>query len=38
MRLLDAGCGGGSITLGLAEAVAGGEAVGIDASTEAVAT
>jgi ubiquinone/menaquinone biosynthesis C-methylase UbiE len=30
MRLLDAGCGQGSITLGLAEAVADGEAVGID--------
>ena len=30
MRLLDVGCGPGSITLGLAEAVAPGEAVGID--------
>jgi SAM-dependent methyltransferase len=30
MRLLDAGCGGGSITLGLAEAVAPGEVVGVD--------
>jgi ubiquinone/menaquinone biosynthesis C-methylase UbiE len=30
MRLLDAGCGPGSITLGLAEAVAPGEAFGID--------
>jgi len=55
MRLLDAGCGAGSITLGLAEAVttgvsttprrsrprgrgAGGEAVGIDASSEAIAS
>ena len=30
MRLLDVGCGAGSITLGLAQAVAPGEAVGID--------
>src|SRR5262245_12500886 len=30
MRLLDAGCGPGSITLGLAAAVAPGEAIGID--------
>lgn len=30
MRLLDAGCGSGSITLGLAEVVAPGEVVGID--------
>ena len=30
MRLLDAGCGGGSITVGLAEAVSPGEALGID--------
>jgi ubiquinone/menaquinone biosynthesis C-methylase UbiE len=30
MRLLDAGCGPGSITLGLAAAVAPGEAVGVD--------
>src|SRR5215208_7411927 len=30
MRLLDAGCGGGSITLGLAEVVAPGEVVGVD--------
>jgi ubiquinone/menaquinone biosynthesis C-methylase UbiE len=37
MRLLDAGCGPGSITLGLAEAVAPGEAAGIDASAERVA-
>ena len=31
MRLLDLGCGPGSITIGLAEAVAPGEVVGIDA-------
>ena len=30
MRLLDCGCGPGSITLGLAQAVAPGEAIGID--------
>lgn len=30
MRLLDAGCGGGSITLGLAEVVAPGEVIGVD--------
>src|SRR5215212_8050002 len=30
MRVLDAGCGGGSITLGLAAAVAPGEVVGVD--------
>jgi len=30
MRLLDCGCGPGSITVGLAEAIAPGEAVGID--------
>jgi SAM-dependent methyltransferase len=30
MRLLDAGCGGGSITVGLAEAVALGSVVGLD--------
>ena len=30
MRVLDVGCGPGSITLGLAEAVAPGEAVGVD--------
>jgi ubiquinone/menaquinone biosynthesis C-methylase UbiE len=30
MRLLDCGCGPGSITLGLAEAVAPGEVVGLD--------
>jgi SAM-dependent methyltransferase len=32
MRVLDAGCGPGSITLGLADAVAPGEVVGIDLS------
>ena len=37
MRLLDAGCGAGSITFGLAEAVSGGDAVGLDASSEAIA-
>jgi len=36
MRLLDAGCGPGSITLGLADAVAPGEVVGLDASAEAL--
>ena len=36
MRLLDAGCGPGSITLGLAAAVAPGEVVGIDAAPEAI--
>jgi ubiquinone/menaquinone biosynthesis C-methylase UbiE len=42
MRVLDAGCGPGSITLGLAEAVSGrdgvraGEAIGIDASANAI--
>lgn len=30
MRVLDVGCGPGSITLGLAEAVAPGEVVGVD--------
>lgn len=38
MRLLDAGCGPGSITIGLAEAVAPGEVTGIDASDEAIAS
>jgi ubiquinone/menaquinone biosynthesis C-methylase UbiE len=37
MRLLDVGCGPGSITIGLAQAVAPGEAVGVDASDEAIA-
>ena len=36
MRLIDAGCGPGSITTGLAEVVAPGETVGIDASPDAV--
>jgi SAM-dependent methyltransferase len=36
MALLDCGCGPGSITLGLAEAVSSGRAVGIDVSSEAV--
>src|SRR5207302_57957 len=36
MRLLDIGCGPGSITLGLAEVVAPGEVVGIDLRPEAV--
>jgi ubiquinone/menaquinone biosynthesis C-methylase UbiE len=38
MRLLDAGCGPGSITLGLAAAVAPGEVTGIDLSAESVRT
>ena len=37
MRLLDAGCGPGSITIGLAERVAPGEVVGIDVSAESIA-
>ncbi len=37
MRLLDIGCGPGSITLGLARTVAPGEAVGIDRSAESIA-
>lgn len=37
MRLLDCGCGVGTITLGLAEAVAPGEAVGIDFQAAQVA-
>lgn len=36
MRVLDCGCGPGSITLGLAQAVAPGEAIGIDASADAI--
>ena len=36
MRLLDAGCGAGSITIGLAEATEDGEAIGIDAFEEAI--
>ena len=37
MRLLDAGCGPGTITAGLARAVATGEVVGIDLSEEVLA-
>jgi ubiquinone/menaquinone biosynthesis C-methylase UbiE len=37
MRLIDAGSGPGSITIGLAAAIAPGEAVGVDASDDAVA-
>jgi SAM-dependent methyltransferase len=36
MRLLDAGCGPGSITIGLADAVAPGEVIGIDVNGDAV--
>jgi SAM-dependent methyltransferase len=36
MRLLDAGCGPGSITLGLAERIAPGDCIGIDADTAAI--
>jgi SAM-dependent methyltransferase len=36
MRLLDAGCGPGSITLGLAQEVAPGEAVGVDANATSI--
>ena len=36
MRLLDCGCGPGSITVGLAQAVAPAETVGIDASPDAI--
>jgi ubiquinone/menaquinone biosynthesis C-methylase UbiE len=38
MRLLDVGCGPGSITAGLAKRVAPGETIGIDASAEVIAT
>jgi ubiquinone/menaquinone biosynthesis C-methylase UbiE len=38
MRVLDCGCGPGSITLGLAELVAPAEVIGIDASAELIAT
>lgn len=38
MALLDAGCGPGSITLGLAEAVGPGEVVGVDVSAEILVT
>src|SRR5216110_3547151 len=37
MRLLDVGCGPGSITRGLAERVAPGEVIGIDLSRETLA-
>ncbi|HRJ43578.1 MAG: methyltransferase domain-containing protein [Caldilineaceae bacterium] len=37
MRLLDCGCGPGSITVGLAELVAPGEVIGIDASADLIA-
>ena len=36
LRVLDAGCGPGSITLGLAEAVAPGEVVGVDEDETAI--
>ncbi len=36
MALLDAGCGPGSITLGLAEAVAPGEVIGVDISSSSL--
>src|SRR5438552_704358 len=36
MKLLDAGCGPGSITIGLAEAVAPADTIGIDASADAI--
>lgn len=36
MSLLDAGCGPGSITVGLAEAIAPAQAMGIDASAESI--
>src|SRR5687768_14970495 len=36
MRLIDCGCGPGSITLGLAEAIAPGEVVGVDVSEGAL--
>jgi SAM-dependent methyltransferase len=35
-RLLDVGCGPGTVTLGLAERVAPGEVIGVDASTDAL--
>jgi ubiquinone/menaquinone biosynthesis C-methylase UbiE len=38
MRVLDAGCGPGSITVGIAAAVAPGEAVGVDTSPDAIAS
>ncbi len=36
MCLLDVGCGPGSITIGLARAIAPGDAIGIDANTDAI--
>ncbi|MGH8650267.1 MAG: class I SAM-dependent methyltransferase, partial [Burkholderiales bacterium] len=38
MRLLDVGCGPGSITSGLAQRVAPGETIGIDPSADVIAT
>ena len=38
MRLLDVGCGPGSITSGLAERVAPGETIGIDPSADVITT
>lgn len=38
MRLLDCGCGPGSITVGLAELVAPGDVIGIDANADLIAT
>ncbi len=38
MRLLDVGCGPGSITSGFAQRVAPGEAIGIDTSADVIAT
>ncbi|MBX3001774.1 MAG: methyltransferase domain-containing protein [Caldilineaceae bacterium] len=38
MRLLDCGCGPGSITVGLAALVAPGEVIGIDANADLIAT
>jgi ubiquinone/menaquinone biosynthesis C-methylase UbiE len=38
MRLLDVGCGPGTVTSGFAQRVAPGEAVGIDASADVIAT
>ncbi len=38
MRLLDCGCGPGSITIGLAEAICPGEAIGIDMQTHLIET
>jgi ubiquinone/menaquinone biosynthesis C-methylase UbiE len=37
MRVLDLGCGPGSITLGLAQAVAPGEGIGVDLQPSQVA-